>query len=218
MFQLIDVKYKDIVDIPTLIIEKGKITTLVGSSGSGKTTILRMLNKMLSPTLGRIMFHDTDLANINTVTHRRRVTMLSQNPIMFEGSIRDNLNIGLKFQEKSLFSDDVLLDMLDKVNLRKSLDTSPIVLSGGERQRLALGRVLLLNSEVYLLDEPSAALDDETEEIIIQRVTEYVRKDSKTLIMVTHSKVMAEKYSDTVLEISEGKCRSIRGCHRERNH
>ena len=218
MFEFIDVKYKDILDLPKLFIEKGKITTLVGASGSGKTTILRMLNKMLSPTQGRIMFNETDLANINTVTHRRQVTMLSQNPVVFEGSIRENLNIGLKFQEKSLLSDEVLLSMLEKVKLKKALDILPSALSGGEKQRLALARVLLLNSEIYLLDEPSAALDDETEGTIIQMVTEFVIKESKTLVMVTHSKAMTEKYSDKIIEISEGRCSSIRGCNSERSH
>ena len=218
MFQFINVKYRDIIDLPRLSIEKGKVTTLVGASGSGKTTILRMLNKMLSPTQGKIMFMDTELGDIDSLAHRRQVTMLSQNPVVFEGSIRDNLNIGLKFQEKSLLSDDALLSMLEKVNLKKGLDASPKALSGGEKQRLALGRVLLLNSEIYLLDEPSASLDDETEETIIQRVTEYVRKDNKTLVMVTHSKAMAEKYSDTMIEIAEGSYQSIRGCKGERSH
>jgi len=218
MFQFIDVLYENILDVPKLFIEKGKITTLVGSSGSGKTTILRMLNKILSPTQGRILLNQTDLRDINTVTHRRQVTMLSQNPVVFEGSIRDNLNIGLKFQERSLLSDDELLSMLEKVKLKKSLNTSPNVLSGGEKQRLALGRVLLLNSEIYLLDEPSAALDDETEEQIIQMVTEYVRKENKTLVMVTHSKAMAENYSDAIIEISKGRCSSIRGYKGERSY
>jgi len=220
MFRFIDVKYKEILDVPELLIEKGKITTLVGASGSGKTTILRILNKMISPTQGRIMFNDTDLANINTVTHRRQVTMLSQNPVVFEGSIRDNLNIGLKFQGKSLIRDNALLSMLEKVKLKKVLDTSPSILSGGEKQRLAIGRVLLLDSEIYLLDEPSAALDEETEETIIRMVTEYVKKENKTLVMVTHSKAMAERYSDTIIEVSGGRCSgaSIRGCNNERSH
>lgn len=212
MFQFIDVQYKDILDVPSLLIEKGKITTLVGASGSGKTTLIKLLNKMLSPTQGKIMFKAQDLSNLNTVTHRRQVTLLSQNPVIFEGTIRDNLNIGLKFQGKSLLSDDVLISMLENVKLKKSLDTSPSILSGGEKQRLALGRVLLLNSEIVLLDEPSAALDDGTEEIIIKMVMEYVRKYNRTLVMVTHSKTMAEKHSDTMIEISEGRCRSIRGC------
>lgn len=218
MFQFIDVKYKDIIDVPRLLIDKGKITTIVGASGSGKTTILRMLNKILSPTQGRIIFNDTDLGDINSVAHRRQVTMLSQNPVIFEGSIRDNLNIGLKFQARSLLSDDVLLSMLEKVNIKKALDTSASILSGGEKLRLALGRVLLLNSEVYLLDEPSAALDDEMEETIVKMVTEYVKKENKTLVMVTHSRAMAEKYSDTIIEVTEGRCNNIRGCKGERSH
>lgn len=218
MFRFIDVKYKQILDIPSLLIEKGKITTLVGASGSGKTTILRMLNKMLSPTRGSILFKATDLRDINSVAHRRQVTMLSQNPVMFEGSIRDNLNIGLKFQAKSLLSDAELLGILEKVSLKKALDTSASILSGGEKLRLALGRVLLLNSDIYLLDEPSAALDDEMEETIIQMVAEYVRKENKTMVMVTHSRAMAEIYSDTIIKVTEGRCSNVRGCKVERSH
>jgi len=218
LFEFIDVKYRNILDLPRLFIEKEKVITIVGASGSGKSTILRMLNKMLSPTQGRILFNKTDLSQINSVTHRRHVTMLSQNPAMFEGSIRDNLNVGLKFQDKSLLSDDVLLGILEKVKLKKELDSSINTLSGGEKQRLTLGRVLLLNSEVYLLDEPSSSLDDETEQSIIQMVTDHVRKETKTLVMVTHSKVIAEKYSDVIIEISSGKCSSNWGCNGERNN
>jgi len=149
--------------------------------------------------------NDIDLRQINSVAHRRRVTMLSQNPAVFEGNIRDNLNVGLKFQDKDLASDDVLISILEQVKLSKPLDSSANILSGGEKQRLALARVLLLNSEVILLDEPSAALDDETEEIIIQMVAEHARIQKKTMVMVTHSKVMAKKYSDTIIEISYGR-------------
>jgi len=218
LFELIDVKYQNILDLPTLFIEKNKVVTIVGASGSGKSTILRMLNKMLSPTQGRILYHNIDLSLINSVTHRRQVTMLSQNPAVFEGSIRDNLNVGLKFQDKSLSSDNVLLGILEKVKLKKELDSSANTLSGGERQRLALGRVLLLNPEVYLLDEPSSSLDDEMEESIIQMVNEHVRREAKSLVMVTHSKGIAEKYSDVIIEISGGECCSYRRCNGERNH
>lgn len=217
MFKFIDVRYKDVLELPTLYIEKEKITTLVGVSGSGKTTILKMLNKMISPTHGRILFNGMDLSQINSVAHRRHVTMLSQSPAMFEGSIRENLNAGLRFQERELPSDEVLNRILEQVKLKKPLDSSVNTLSGGEKQRLALGRVLLLNPEVYLLDEPSSALDDETEEIIIQMLTEHVRIEKKTIVMVTHSKAIAEKYSDTIIEISEGRCLSRR-CNNEQNN
>jgi len=209
VFEFIDVKFKNILDLPEMLIERNKITTLLGPSGSGKTTTLRLLNKMLSPTSGRILFNNIDLSTINSISHRRQVTMLSQNPAMFAGTIRDNLIIGLKLQSKPIPDDHVLNTVLEHIKLEKTLDNPVQNLSGGEKQRLALGRVLLLDPEVYLLDEPSSALDDATEEIIIAMVTNHVREKEKTLVMVTHSHVIAEKYSDAIITIANGRC-SIR--------
>ncbi|KLU63632.1 sulfate/thiosulfate import ATP-binding protein CysA [Desulfosporosinus acididurans] len=217
MFEFYDVKYKDVLDLPKLEIKQEEITTFIGASGSGKTTILRMLNKLISPTQGRIIFNGTDLRQINSVAHRRTVSMLSQSPAIFDGSIRDNLNVGLRFQERELARDKDLNHILEQVKLNKPLEASANTLSGGEKQRLALGRILLLNSKVYLLDEPSSALDDETEEMIIQMLTEHVKREKKTIVMVTHSKAIAEKYSDTIIEISKGRCLTWR-CNDERNN
>jgi putative ABC transport system ATP-binding protein len=157
LFEFKDVKFKEILYIPKLQITKDKITSLIGPSGSGKTTILKMLNKMLSPTEGQIIFNGQSLDQINAVDHRRHVSMLSQAPAMFDGDIKENLIAGLKFQKRDIPADHVLNDMLLKVKLNKELNSPTQTLSGGEKQRLALGRVLLLNSEVYLLDEPSSA-------------------------------------------------------------
>jgi len=217
MFEFVDVKFKEIIDLPALCLESKKITTLVGASGSGKTTILKMLNKMLSPTHGRIMFNNYDLSRINSVAHRRQVAMLSQNPALFEGNIRENLLIGLKLQGKDLPGDDAVLGVMAQIKLSKPLDSPVHTLSGGEKQRLALGRVLLLNPAVYLLDEPSAALDEKTEEMIIQMVTEHVREKNKTMVMVTHSKAIAEQYADTMIEIVSGRCFRRRE-NNERDH
>lgn len=217
MFEFVDVKFKEIIDLPALCLESKKITTLVGASGSGKTTILKMLNKMLSPTHGKIMFNNYDLSRINSVAHRRQVAMLSQNPALFEGNIRENLLIGLKLQGKDLPGDDAVLGVMAQIKLSKPLDSPVHTLSGGEKQRLALGRVLLLNPAVYLLDEPSAALDEKTEEMIIQMVTKHVREKNKTLVMVTHSKAIAEQYADTMIEIVSGRCFRRRD-NNERDH
>lgn len=206
MFEFKDVKYKDIVHIPGGTIEKGKVTTLVGESGGGKTTVLKMLNKMISPTHGEILYEGRELSKIDSVVHRRQVTMLSQNPVVFEGSIRDNLVAGLGFQNRPIPDDSVLKKVLEQVSLSKALEEPSERLSGGERQRLALGRVLLLDSPVYLLDEPSSALDDHTEGLIIDMITDYVRCSNKTLVMVTHSRSVAQKYSDVVFKVSNGVC------------
>lgn len=77
-------------------------------------------------------------------------------------------------------------------------------MSGGEKQKLALARALLLNPEVFLLDEPSSALDEDTEHFIINSLVEYTRKNNKTLIMVTHSKKIAQNFSDNIIEVRNG--------------
>lgn len=215
MFEFVEVKFKDILDIPALHIEKDRITSFVGPSGSGKTTILKMLNKMLSPTEGHILFNDRNLNEIDSVSHRRCVTMLSQSPVVFQGNIRENLIAGLRFQNREMPDDAALKEMLKKMKLHKELESSVETLSGGEKQRLALGRVLLLNSEVYLLDEPSSALDDETAEAIIEMIAGYAKHEKKTLIMVTHSKAIAQRFSDEIIEISGGKV--IGGLHERDN-
>lgn len=206
MFEFKEVKYKEILDIPKLHISKGKITSLIGPSGSGKTTILKMLNKMLSPTEGQILFNDQSLDQINSIDLRRHVTMLAQAPAMFEGDIKDNLIAGLKFQKREIPADHVLKDMLIKVKLNKELNSPTQTLSGGEKQRLALGRVLLLDSDVYLLDEPSSALDEATAEAVIEMITDYSRNENKTLVMVTHSKAIAQRFSDEIIEVCNGQC------------
>ena len=191
MFEFIDVKYGNIIDLPRLFINTG-ITVLIGASGSGKTTILRMLNKMISPTQGSILFNGVDLKQIKSVEHRRKVTMLTQNPAMFEGTVRDNLTMALRFQDKVIPGDEDLQLVLEQVQLNKPLDAPSHNLSGGERQRLALGRVLLVDPEVYLFDEPTSALDEDTEDTIIEMTVSHVKQHEKSLVMVTHSKIIAE--------------------------
>lgn len=100
MFEFKDVKFKEVLDIPSLYIAKDRITSLIGPSGGGKTTILKMLNKMLSPSEGHIMFNGQNLDQIDSVLHRKHVTMLSQAPAMFDGNIKDNLIAGLRFQKR----------------------------------------------------------------------------------------------------------------------
>jgi putative ABC transport system ATP-binding protein len=205
MFEFKDVRFKEILDIPRLYIAKGRVTSLIGPSGSGKTTILKMLNKMLSPTEGHILFEGKRLDQIDSVDHRRHVTMLSQAPAMFDGDIKENLIAGLKFQNREIPGDNVLADMLTKVKLNKELNSPTQTLSGGEKQRLALGRVLLLNPEVYLLDEPSSALDEATAEAVIEMIAGYARSENKTLVMVTHSKAIAQRFSDEIIEVCNGR-------------
>ena len=204
MFLLKDVEYKSILAIDTLYIPKNKVTCIVGESGSGKTTLLRLLNKLISCDRGEIYYNNHPIKDIDSVELRRNVVMLPQSPAIFKGDIRENLLVGLKFAEKPTVSDEELTKILKLVHLNKGLTDDAEKLSGGEKQRLALGRVILLQPEVLLLDEPSAALDEDTEQLMIDSLVHYTKENVKTLVMVTHSNKIAQRFADHIIEIKSG--------------
>ncbi|MBS3900127.1 MAG: ABC transporter ATP-binding protein [Dethiobacter sp.] len=213
MFRLEAVLYKNILSIELLTLPGNKITCIVGESGSGKTTLLRLLNKMISPDSGEISYQNIPLSIIPAIELRRKVVMLQQFPVIFPGSVGDNLLVGLKFAEKPPVSSERLSEILSFVHLRKDLDSPAEKLSGGEKQRLALGRILLLEPEVMLLDEPSAGLDEETEQLVVNSLVVYTKQNQKTLLMVTHAKQVARDYAEQIIEISNGKIVSQQEVH-----
>ncbi len=204
LFQLRNIKYAGILDLPEADIPEGKVTCIFGESGAGKTTVLRMLNHLISPDEGTIKYRDKDVMDYDPVELRRSVVMLGQHPAMFPGTIADNLQIGRLFADKEQVSDDDLRAMLKLIKLDKPLDGEVETLSGGEQQRVALGRVLLMDPDVLLLDEPSSALDEDTEHMIIERVVQWAKDKQRTLVMVTHARWVVENYGDELLELAHG--------------
>jgi putative ABC transport system ATP-binding protein len=210
MYRFEDVRYRDIINIDKLTISEHLVTSIVGPSGSGKTTFIRLLNKLISPDEGEIIYMGKRLMEWDSVELRRKVVMLPQQPAIYSGNVKENLLKGLLYSEREPVSDEVLLETLESVKLNKDLEDDAELLSGGEKQRLALGRVLLMGPEVLLLDEPSSALDDKTELMIIEEVVDYTRRNNKTLVMVTHSNRIAEDFSDQIIRISPDEPVQIR--------
>lgn len=200
MFLFKNVSYKNILNIRELNIPSHKVTCIVGQSGSGKTTLLRLLNKIISYDEGEILYSDKSLKTIDSTKLRREVIMLPQIPIMFNGNVKENLLIGLKFSEKPLVPDEILYEILEFVQLDKELSESVEKLSGGEKQKLCLARALLLNPEVFLLDEPSSALDEDTEHLIISSLVEYTKKIIKLLLWLPILKKLQRIFLITLLK------------------
>lgn len=205
MFSLRNVRYRDILDVPHLDIPEGQVTCIVGKSGSGKTTLMRLLNRMISPDAGTIAYQGTPITQIDPIELRRRAVMLPQSPVMFDGTIRDNLLIGLEFAGKPKVDEAILHRIMDVMDLRKDLDADAATLSGGEKQRIALGRVLAMRPEVALLDEPSSALDRGTESTIMDRLVAGAREYGVTLVIVTHSRALAEAIAGNMIEMEAGR-------------
>jgi putative ABC transport system ATP-binding protein len=205
MFRLENIRYKGILHIDNLTISAGMVTCLTGESGAGKTSLLRLLNRMDDPDSGSIFYQDQLLENLNPIEHRRKVTMLSQTPFTLPGTIEENLQIGLELTEREKKDETELEKALETVQLQKALTDGAENLSGGEKQRLALARLLLLKPEVYLLDEPTAALDEETELKVMSRFLEEVKREKGTVIMITHSRQLADICAEKMIILKKAK-------------
>lgn len=203
MFKLEEVSYKDILYIDRLHIKANQITSILGESGAGKTTLLKLLNQLISPDHGTIYYNGKDLSQIPAVGHRREAVMLAQQPVIFEGTVMDNVMMGRVFSEKAQVSEIEARKAMNLVMLNKDPNGDADDLSGGEKQRLALARVLIMNAEVLLLDEPTSSLDKDTEEQVMKSFISEMKQRNKTVIMVTHSQMMAEKYSDEIIHLKK---------------
>ena len=189
LYVLQGVRFRDVFTVDDLTIRGGRMTVLRGRSGSGKTTALRLLNRMTVPDAGVILFEGRDILDSDPIELRRRAVMLGQAPVMFSGRVRDEVAIGCEFAALPAPTDEAIRAALDAVRLAKGLDESPAPFSGGQKQRLALARIIVMNPPVLLLDEPTAALDPETEAAVFD-VLRMRRDAGRTVIVATHSRAV----------------------------
>lgn len=204
MFKLKDIKFKNILDIENLEIHENVVTIVKGESGSGKSTMLKLLNNIISPDSGVVMYNGIDVNDINPITLRREVIMQSQFPNIFPGNVRENLNIIFTLRGEEGLDDEKLLKAMEIVNLKKDLTDDAQNLSGGEKTRLSIARLFLVEPEVFLLDEPGASLDSKTEEILMNNVISEIKRRNKTLIFISHSD-NPEMIADEIITMKSGK-------------
>lgn len=198
-----------ILEISSLQLGAEPVTALLGPSGSGKTTLLKLLNRLLSPDEGMVRYQDRDVSEYDPVALRRQVVMLGQTAVMFPGTVRDNLVVGLRFHGRTPPGDAELNRTLDDMGLRLELDRLPASLSGGELARLALARALLLGPEVLLLDEPTSSLDDATANLVVKHAVEGAAMQNTKVIMVTHSEAIAAEYAQTSVRLRDGRVQHL---------
>lgn len=204
MFLLKDIKFKNILDIENLEINENVVTVVKGESGSGKSTMLKLLNNIISPDNGIVMYNGVDVSDINPITLRREVIMQSQFPTIFPGNVRENLNVIFTLRGEEGLADEKLLKAMEIVNLKKDLNDDAQNLSGGEKTRLSIARLFLVEPDVFLLDEPGASLDSNTEEILMNNVIDEIKKRNKTLVFISHSE-NPEIISDEIINLKDGK-------------
>lgn len=200
----------DILNIKRLTLRERERIGIVGSVGSGKSTFLKLLAGVSTPTAGSISYSSFDTTAIHQNDLRSSIAYLSQSPAIFAGSVRDNIVLG---QAESDLQDTRLKAVIEMTGLEVVLRGLPNglsfqlseggrELSGGQRQILALARVMFADPSVILLDEPTSAMDPKHERLFINRIKAFV--EGKTLVVVTHRRPILE-LTDRILVMEAGK-------------
>ena len=196
-------------------LERGHALTLVGPSGSGKSTVLRCLNRLVEPTSGTVRFDGRDIRSFDPRELRRRVALVMQTPVMFEGTVRDNLCIRPPGVPGD-FSENRLAATLDEVGLEsKLLDREAATLSGGEKQRVTIGRALLRDPQALLLDEPTSALDPPNAFLVVEAISRLRAARALSIVAVTHQPDLVRRLGGSLLYLMKGRVeafQSLDGC------
>lgn len=199
----------------TLSARPGRTIALVGASGAGKSTVLNLLIGFIRPTSGRILLDGTDMASLDLRSYRRFLSVVPQESILFEGTIRENVTYGLDGMDEATvrraLRDANALEFVDR--LPDGLDTvvgqRGARLSGGQKQRLAIARALIRDPRVLVLDEATSALDTRSEALVQEALARLV--DGRTVFVVAH-RLSTIRGADTIVVMEHGRIAEV-GTH-----
>lgn len=211
MIEYRDIKksYRDKVVINhfDLKIESGDFVCIVGSSGSGKTTILKMVNGLVECDNGEVLIDDININSMDMIKHRRNVGYSMQGSVLFPHlTVKENITYVADLCKDSTYDNEDVITWLNDVGLDESyLNVYPSELSGGQQQRVGIARALFNKPNILLMDEPFGAVDAITRSGLQKLIKEIHTKFNITVLFVTHDIKEALALSTKVLVMSEGK-------------
>jgi ABC-type methionine transport system ATPase subunit len=211
LFRLIDVRQerggRTILDGLSVDLPRTPVTAIVGPSGAGKTSLLRLLNRLDDPVSGQVFFAGRPLDSYPIASLRRRLGFVFQTPSMFPGTVADNLRTAVELGGRSAMSSAPdMRQVLGAAGLDPEYMTREASrLSGGEQQRVSLARALMTGPEILLLDEPTSALDPEVAVRLLATIRRLAIEHSVPAIMITHRLSEARQASTFTVMLEAGR-------------
>lgn len=206
---------EDVLTEVNLRVEKGNSLAIVGPSGSGKSTLLNLIGALDRPTSGSVMIDGTDLANqtdtqLAAIRNKRIGFIFQLHHLLAQCSVLENVLLPTLADKSSQTADceQRAIDLLEQVDLKNKMLHMPSQLSGGQRQRVAVVRALINKPNLLLADEPTGSLDKNNSENIAKLLVDINQKQTVTLVVVTHSKQLAE-HMDKMLILANGQLKPM---------
>lgn len=203
-----NVSNRDILTNINFSVKEGQIVTITGPSGGGKSTLLKLIGLLNSPTSGTIQYLGKNIFEYEPTEYRKEVSYFFQNAVLFDETVRDNLAFPAKIREIE-FDESRAIEGLKLVQLPSTYLDKPIQeLSGGEKQRVALIRNLMFPPKVLLMDEITSSLDKENRDIVVSFIHRLNKEENVTVLWITHNQdeIVA---SSEIITINDGKLEEI---------
>jgi ABC-type methionine transport system ATPase subunit len=185
-------------------VQIGEVVAVVGPSGSGKSSFLRLLNRLDEPTSGTVQLNGKGYRKLPPAELRRRLGMVMQTAYLFPRTVADNVAYGPLQREQRLLAEQID-SLLQRVGLSGYQERDASNLSGGEAQRVSIARTLANSPEILLLDEPTSALDDDSALGVEDLVLDIIRERRMTCVIVTHNNAQARRIAHRTMIIRDGK-------------
>nr|WP_308741910.1 ATP-binding cassette domain-containing protein [uncultured Anaerocolumna sp.] len=204
LFETKNLSFNQIIKYKDIQIKEGKVSFIVGKSGSGKSTLLKLFNGTLPPSNGTIYYHDRDISQMDTITLRKEVLLISQAVYLFDGCIEDNFKEFYRYRDMPAPSEEVMKEFLKLCCIPFSLDKDCTTMSGGEKQRVYIAIYLSFLPKVIMLDEPTSALDKENSNDLIENLIAFAKDKGITVIIVSHDPKITDKFAEEIILIERG--------------
>ena len=191
----------------SFVLPKGKTVALVGSSGSGKSTIADLVPRFYDPNQGQILIDNNDLKDITITSLRAKMGIVTQESILFNDSISNNISFGTEATEAEIMAAAKIANAHDFITeqpegYQTTIGDRGTKLSGGQRQRLSIARAVLKNPPILILDEATSALDTESEKLVQEALTTLMK--SRTTLVIAH-RLSTIQHADEILVVNAGK-------------
>ena len=191
----------EIIKYPNIYIPQYKTTFITGPSGCGKTTLFKIFNRTSNFKQGEVFYKNINILDIDPLKLRQSIILAGQDSFLFQGTIKENFLKYYEYKEIQPLSEEQMQYYLNLTLINCSLETSCEKLSGGQRHRIFISIMCSFKPDIILLDEPTAALDENTANNFLMNIIRFCKLEKVTPIIISHSKKLTEKFAEHIINL-----------------